>query len=183
MAKMKAASPHCQQDCSPMVRINDRWECAAEYLDRCLEGKRVVDVVQLKGISQDVFDNGHMLPLLCFCCGEPLDTLDPKRVRTSILGRRLEGMSLAMVSMEDGRDLEQFRLEFSNKGIFSKGVFTPISPLAAADLHHPSGCPHRQDQEKARARLVPGHSSLRIGMREFIELSTADIGCTVLWKA
>ena len=51
-------------------------------------------------------------------------------------------MSLAMVSMEDGRDLEQFRLEFSKKGLFSKEVFTPVSPLAAAGLQHPPGCPH-----------------------------------------
>jgi len=155
MAKMKAASPHCTREGSPMVRIHGRWECAAEYLDRCLEGKRVVDVVQLKGVSHYVFDDGHMLPLLCFCCGEPLDTLDPKRVRTSILGRRLEGMSLAMVSMEDGSELEQFRLEFSKKGLFSKGVFTPVSPLAAAGLHHPPGCPYAPGLGKGKGKARP----------------------------
>ena len=142
MAKRMAASPHCQQDGSPMVRIQGRWECAVEYLDRCLGSQRVVDVVHLQGVSHYVFEDGHKLPLLCFCCGEPLDTVDPKQARASILGRRLEALSLAMVSMEDGRDLEQFRLEFSKKGLFSKGVFTPVSPLAAAGMHHPPGCPH-----------------------------------------
>jgi hypothetical protein len=114
-----------------------------------------VDEVQLKGVSHYVFEDGHMLPLLCFCCGEPLETIDPKRVRSSILGRRLEGMSLAMVSMEDGRELEQFRLEFSRKGVFSKGVFTPVSPLAAAGLHHPPGCPHAPDIGKSKSRPKP----------------------------
>jgi hypothetical protein len=155
MAKMKAASPHCQKDGSPMVRINGNWECAAEYLDRCLDGKRVVDVVQLKGVSHYVFEDGHKLPLLCFCCGEPLDTVDPKRARASILGRRLEGMSLAMVSMEDGRDLEQFRLEFSKKGLFSKGVYTAVSPLVAAGLRHPSGCPHPPRAGKGKSKPKP----------------------------
>ena len=140
-----------------MVRIHGRWECAAEYLDRCLASKRVVDVVQLKGVSHYVFDDGHKLPLLCFCCGEPLDTLDPKLTRASILGRRLEGLSLAMVSMEDGRELEQFRLEFSKKGVFSKGVFTPVSPLAVAGLHHPPGCPHAPRVGKGKSK--PGRRS------------------------
>jgi hypothetical protein len=138
-----------------MVRIHGRWECATEYLERCLEGKRVVDVVQLKGVSHFVFDDGHQLPLLCFCCGKPLDTLDPKRVRMSILGRRLKGISLARVSMEEGRELEQFRLEFSKIGLFSKGVFTPVSPLAAARLHHPPGCPHAPDIGKDHSRPKP----------------------------
>jgi len=138
-----------------MVRIHGRWECAAEYLDRCLTSKRVVDVVQLKAVSHYVFDDGHKLPLLCFCCGKPLDPVDPKLSRERILGRRLEGMSLALVSMEDGRALEQFRLEFSKKGLFSKGVYTPVSPLAAAGLHHPSGCPHAPDIGKGKSRPKP----------------------------
>jgi hypothetical protein len=156
MAKKSAANPHCQQDGSPMMRIHGRWQCAAEYLSRCLEGKRVVVVVQLKGISHYVFEDGHKLPLLCFCCGKPLETIDPKRMRASILGRRLEDMSLAMVSMEDGRDLEQFRLELSKKGLFSKGVFTPVCPLAAAGLHHPSGCPHAPGAWKDKGKARPG---------------------------
>jgi hypothetical protein len=135
-----------------MVRIYGHWVCAAEYLSRCLEGKRIVDVVQLKGVSHYVFEDGHKLPLLCFCCGEPLDTIDPKRMRSSVLGRRLEGMSLAMVSMKDGRVLEQFRLEFSKKEWFLKGVFTPVSPLTAAGLHHPPGCSHASDIGKSKSR-------------------------------
>lgn len=155
MTKKTTAYPHCPRDGSPMVRIHGRWVCAAEYLSRCLEGKRIVDVVQLKGVSHYVFDDEHMLPLLCFCCGEPLDALDPKRLRSSVLGRSLEGMSLAIVSMEDGRALEQFRLEFSKKGWFSKEVFTPISPLVAAGLHHPPACPHAPDPGKSKSRPKP----------------------------
>jgi hypothetical protein len=138
-----------------MVRILGHWVCAAEYLDHCLERKRVVDVVQLKGVSYYVFEDGHKLPLLCFCCGDPLDMVDPKRGRKNIVGRRLEGMSLAIVTMDDGRELEQFRLEFSKKGVFSKAVYTPVSPLVATGMRHPSDCPHAPGVGKGKSRPKP----------------------------
>jgi hypothetical protein len=36
----------CERDGFPMVKIQGRWECVAEYLDRCIGQQRVVDLIQ-----------------------------------------------------------------------------------------------------------------------------------------
>jgi hypothetical protein len=81
-----------------MVKINGRWECAAEYLDRCLGQQPVVDLVQRGRTVYYVFENGHQLPMLCFCCGTPLVYDDLERSRRDMRGRRLEKMSVGLVT-------------------------------------------------------------------------------------
>ena len=76
----------CAQDGSPMIIIHGRWECVSEYLDRCVGMKTVVDMIQRGKTVYHVFDDGHELPLLCFCCGKSLDMFDIIKVYHLIIG-------------------------------------------------------------------------------------------------
>lgn len=127
-----------------MVKINGRWQCAAEYLDRCIGQQRVVDVIRRARTTCYIFENEHELPLLCFCCGEPLITEDLEQVRRDMRGRRLEGMMVSPVELEDGREIPGFELEFSKKGLFSDGRNVPLSPQVAARLRHPADCQRKK---------------------------------------
>lgn len=132
----------CEKDGFPKVQIQGHWECVAEYLDRCIGGQRVIDVVQRGDTVYYVFENGHELPMLCFCCGEPLGFYDLDKSRLDMKGRRLERMSLEPGLLEDGAEMLQFRLHYSKKGLFSKPIVDPISVEAAAKMKHPPGCPY-----------------------------------------
>ncbi len=151
MAKQRTY-PRCERDQLPMVKIDGRLQCAAEYLDRCLGLKRVVDLVQRDEVAYYVFEDGHELPLLCFCCGEPLRVFDLERSRRQMRGRRLERFSLAQVSPDGKRLLPQFRLEFSRRGLCSHGLVDPLSPEVAAGLRHPTNCHHQSDRPPAEKR-------------------------------
>ncbi len=137
MAGEKQTERLCERDGFPLVKINGRWECVAEYLDRCVGGERIKDVVQRDDTFYYIFESGHELPLLCFCCGEPLVVKSPKKNR----GRRLESMSVEQGVLDDGTEMLQFRLELS-KGAGSSGIAVPISVQSAAQMIHPPGCPH-----------------------------------------
>lgn len=139
----KRIYPLCEHDHFPLVRIDGRLECAAEYLDRCLGLKRVVDMIPRDQVTFYVFEDGHELPLLCFCCGEPLTGFDLEESRRRIRGRRLEQMSITQVALDGGDDLPQFRLEFSKRGLFSHSLVVPLSPEVAARMRHPDTCPHK----------------------------------------
>jgi hypothetical protein len=102
-----------------------------------------------------VFEDGHELPLLCFCCGEPLTVFDLDRSRRQMHGRRLERMSMTRVDRDGVGELPQFRLEFSKQGLFSQGVVAPLSPEVAVRLRHPDDCshkPHPSSPEKRRGK-------------------------------
>jgi len=134
----------CQSDGFPMLKIKGRWECVAEYLDRCIGGQHVTDVVQRGETSWLVFENGHELPLLCFCCDTPLVLEDPEKTRRDMRGRRLESMSVGPATLKDGSQTLQFRLELSGKGLLGRqGVDEPVSIQASARMRHPDGCPHK----------------------------------------
>ncbi|MBN1583628.1 MAG: hypothetical protein JXA89_23175 [Anaerolineae bacterium] len=53
----KHNSPTCSKDGFPKVKIDGRWHCVAEYLDRCIGGQHVVDVVQ-RGDPESSARNG-----------------------------------------------------------------------------------------------------------------------------
>ena len=149
--KAKHLFPTCKRDGFPMVKINGRLQCVAEYLDRCIGQKEVVDVVQRGQTAYYVFEDGHELPLLCFCCGSPLVIQNLDQCRSQILGRRLEGMSLGEATLEDGGNLLQFELNFSKRWLSSSGLVDALSPLVAVRLRHPAGCPRRK-QETSQGR-------------------------------
>jgi len=141
----------CKRDGFPMLQINGRWECVAEYLDRCIGQQRVVDLIQRGKTVYYVFENGHELPMLCFCCGTPLEYKDLEWSRRDMRGRRLEAMSFDMVTVRDGSEVLQFRLEFS-KGLLSPGVCVPVAVEVAARLRHPDHCPRGGKLLKKKSR-------------------------------
>ncbi|MFC1719334.1 hypothetical protein ACFL6S_37135, partial [Candidatus Poribacteria bacterium] len=96
-----------------MLIIHGRWECVSEYLDRCVGMKTVVDMIQRGKTVYHVFEDGHELPLLCFCCGESLEFDDLEKSREDMRGRKLESMSWEQVPLDNGAEACQFRLEFS----------------------------------------------------------------------
>ena len=140
---VKDTYPICERDGFPMLKIEGHWECVAEYLDRCIGQQRVVDLVQRGKTVYHVFENGHELPLLCFCCGKPLVYDDLERARRNMRGRRLESMSVGSVTLEDGSEALQFRLEYSKKGLLSRGIHVPVAIEVAGRLKHPDHCPHK----------------------------------------
>ena len=148
MAEEKQTERLCKRDGFPLVKINGRWECVAEYLDRCVGGQRIDDVIQRDDTFYYIFESGHELPLLCFCCGEPLVVENPEKERRQMRGRRLESMNVGLVSFEDGTETLQFRLELSKKGIGSSGIAVPISVQSAARMRHPPGCPRTASARK-----------------------------------
>jgi hypothetical protein len=143
--------PICERDGFPMLKINGRWECVAEYLDRCIGQQAVVDLVQRGKTVYLVFESGHELPMLCFCCGTPLAYRDLERARRNMRGRSLESMSVGPVTLEDGREMLQFVLEFSKKGLLSRGISIPVAIEVAARLKHPDNCPHKKRSSTKRS--------------------------------
>jgi len=153
MAQVKNPYPLCPKDGFPMVTIKGKLRCAAEYIDRCLGQQPVIDVIQRGQTTYYLFENGHELPLLCFCCARPLTTMDLAQTRREMQGRRLDSISLRTVDNESGEELLQFGLEFSGKGWLSKGVFVPVAPEVAAKMCYPADCPFGQPaQKKASGR-------------------------------
>lgn len=143
MAEVKNPYPLCERDGFPMVKIDGQLQCVAEYLDRCIGEQKVVDLIQRGKTIYYVFENGHELPMLCFCCGEPLVFKDLNKSRRDIRGRRLEAMSIGRLKHEGGDEVLEFRLEFSKKGVLSRGVYTSVAPEAALKMRHPSGCMYK----------------------------------------
>jgi hypothetical protein len=149
---VKDTYPKCKRDGFPMLKIKGRWQCVAEYLDRCIGQQRVVDLIQQGDTVYIVFENGHELPMLCFCCGTPLEYKDLERSRRDMRGRRLEAMSVDMVTVEDGGEVLQFALEFSGKGLLSQGIYVPVAVEVAARLRHPDHCPRKGKPPEKKSR-------------------------------
>jgi hypothetical protein len=151
---MKGSYPTCERNGFPKLRIDGRLQCVAEYLDRCIGQQRVIDLIERGKTTYYAFENGHELPLLCSCCGKPLEFLDLESSRRETQGRRLEVMSVAAVELPDGSQVVELRLELSKKGWLSRRTSMAVAPEAAARLRHPADCPHQ------------GHPSTQKGRRK-----------------
>ena len=132
--------PICARDGFPKVRIDGRWQCVAEYLDRCIGGQRIVDMVKREETVYYVFESGHELPMLCFCCGRPYEYPDLEASRRENVGRHLVSMVMEPGETEDGQLVSRFCLELSGKGLLSKPLVEPIHIEAAAQMRHPANC-------------------------------------------
>ncbi|MBU0496060.1 MAG: hypothetical protein KKA73_07650 [Chloroflexi bacterium] len=140
---VKRTYPRCPRDGWPMVQIGGRWECAAEYLLTCLEQQPVAEVVLRGKTTWYVFEDGHRLPLLCFCCDSPLVLDEPEAVRQDMLGRRLVDVGVAIARLEDGTRMPQIHLLFAPLSSAEEGILDIMSVQVAARLRHPPGCPNR----------------------------------------
>jgi hypothetical protein len=142
----------CSKDGFPMVNIHGRLRCIAEYMDRCVGERQIVDVVQRDEVIYYVFENRHEVPLLCFCCGEPLAVTDLEASRQNMTGRRLQAMGFEPVTLEDGSDAVQFILEFSPKGKIGRSTDVIVSLDVAEKMIHPRMCKQAPRQRGKRTR-------------------------------
>jgi len=148
---MTGTKRFCKRDGFPLVKIGDRWECAGEYLNRCIGGEKIVDLVQKRSTFYYVFESGHQFPLLCSCCNSPLvvDNLEESRQR--MRERCLKSMAMALTISQDGKETLTFLLEFSGKGLlWRRRIAEPISPQAAAQMRHPNDCPHKPGRRRSK---------------------------------
>ena len=130
----------CKRDGFPEVIINGNIQCVAEYLNRCIGLKKITDVVQRDEELFYIFENGHELPLFCFCCDYPLVSKDLARSKEEVVGRRLESMSWEMVSVEDSEEAIEFYLELSTQGNEESLLQVSTSLKSAQELIHPTNC-------------------------------------------
>ena len=112
-----------------MVQIDGRYQCVGECLDQCVLGETIVDVVVHDKTTAYVFEDGHELPLLCFCCGEPLVGSTVEESKRAMVGRRFETMYFTFIEDDEGDEVPYFYLEFSKKGWFSKKLQLPYVKL------------------------------------------------------
>ena len=125
----------CPKDGFPMRRIRGKWQCVVEYIDERIGGHAITAVVQRDDTVYYVFDNGYELPLLCFCCGNPLALTEGIAAeQRRMIGRRLQAMSLDPVTLEGGIEATQFFLEFTPKGVLGREIEVMTSLNVAARL-------------------------------------------------
>jgi hypothetical protein len=159
--------PRCEEHDFPMVEIDGRLECVAEYIDRCVGGQPVVDVRKRKKTVYYIFANGHQLPLLCSCCGTPLAYRDLEQARRDVVGRRLEALSINPAVTDDGREFEELVLELVDTSGDDR-IDVPVAFVVAPQMFHPANCPHRprsgpakssqKQPKKRRYRGLPGRN-------------------------
>lgn len=147
--------PICPRDGFPKVEINGHWHCVAEYLDRCIGGQRIVDMVERERTVYYVFENGHELPSLCSCCGTPHEYRDLEGSRRENVGRRLESMIMEPGEAEDGQAVFRFCLELSKTGLFSQPLTVPLSTEVAAQMRHPASCSRGRAATATRRKPKP----------------------------
>ena len=131
--------PMCEQHGFPLLQINGQWECVFEYLHDCVAHKQVVDVIQHLKTIYYVFEDGHQLPLLCGCCGNPLE-VNVASEREAIAGRRLDQIFTSPVRLNTSELIDEMILIFSLK----EGELEPwsvnVAFEVAAKLRHPADC-------------------------------------------
>ncbi len=130
----------CPKDGFPLLPIHGRLRCVAEYMDACIGGHAITDVVRQEDTIYYVFDNDHKLPLLCFCCGQPLACEDLAYEKKNMVGRRFEAMSMGEEVWDDGRRVTKFLLEFTPKAVIGRKVEVVVSLSVAEAMIHPAGC-------------------------------------------
>ena len=143
MVKIKHSYPTCKEHGFPKVTIDGRPQCVAEYLDRCIGKQAVVDFVVREETTYCVFESGLELPILCYCCGGPVEFTDLEETRQSMRGRRLKSMSVNYNELDDGSRRVELNLEFASRGILSLATGFGIAPEAAAHMIHPPDCRYR----------------------------------------
>lgn len=75
----------------PMIIIDDKYRCAIQYANDALGKQCIANVVPGSETEPTwlEFDNGRSLPLVCSCCGEPLQIADVELFRQEVIGLHL----------------------------------------------------------------------------------------------
>jgi hypothetical protein len=84
----------CGEHNCPMIEIDGDYRCVIEHTDDLIGAQQIVDVVPTSGDepAELVFANGRKLPLICSCCGLPLQYDDPDQLREVATGLYLVGL-------------------------------------------------------------------------------------------
>ena len=141
----------CEKHNAPLVEINGQRVCIAEYLAACIGQQKVVDVTLQGRTISYVFENGHAVPLLCSCCGAPLNA-DVAYERQDVIGRRFNGIDTAPVKLKNGRMGTELHLRFTPKRLLEEGLEVPVSLDVVARMRHPDTCPHKPAPVKKGGR-------------------------------
>jgi hypothetical protein len=132
----------CERDGFPILNINGEPHCLAEFVNFCVGGQKITDVILRNDTLYYVFENRHELPLLCYCCGEPLACPDLQAEKRQMRGRKLQAMTWDMEELEDGRYVLDYQLEFSPKHGEADPLLVQTSTLSADKMVHPILCAH-----------------------------------------
>ena len=132
----------CERDGFPILTLNGEPHCLAEFVNFCIGSQKVTDVVLRNDTLYYIFENRHELPLLCYCCGEPLACHDLQSVKRHIRGRKLQAMTWNMEELEDGRVVIDYQLEFSIKHGETEPLMVQTSTQSADKMIHPILCAH-----------------------------------------
>ncbi len=144
---MKDEYPICQNDGFPMLEINGRLECVAEYLEECLAFKTITDLNEKDKTISILFNDGHELPLLCPCCGEVLSIEDIEAERIQLSDSQLESITIEILDHGDGREFIHLILWFLKKTNSHNPTFgLALSLNVAKTLQHPDSCPQVKHQ-------------------------------------
>ena len=155
----------CERDGFPILEINGQQQCLAEFMDHCLGGRKVTDVVQRNGTLYYIFENRHELPLLCYCCEKPLACPDLDAEKKRMRGRIMKVMSWIPEQLENGNYVLDFQMEFSRKAGEDHAMMVQTSVRSADKLLHPVTCCHSgapaSMSEAPRLAIVPPPSKKR----------------------
>jgi hypothetical protein len=133
----------CKKDGFPIVEINGQPQCIAEFVNYCIGGEEITDVVVRNGARYFVFESGHEIPMLCNCCSEPLAGINLKEDRESMIGRVLDAVDWYWEKLSDGRKVIDYVLLFSTKeGEDFEALAVTTAVLSANKMRHPAGCIH-----------------------------------------
>ena len=103
----------CKNDGFPSIIIDNSRQCVAEYLNRCIGHKKITDVVTQDNGLVYIFENGHELPIFCYCCDTPIEIEDLAYSKEKVLGRHLHSMSWDYAPDDNGEDQVKFFLELA----------------------------------------------------------------------
>jgi hypothetical protein len=132
----------CERDGFPVLNINGESHCLAEFVDFCVGGQKVTDIVLRNETLYYVFENRHELPLLCYCCEKPLACPDLQAEKRQMRGRKLKAMTWDLQELEDGRCVIDYELEFSKRYGETEPCMVQTSTLSADKMVHPILCAH-----------------------------------------
>ncbi len=98
----------CGEHNCPMIEIDGSYRCVIEYTDDLIGAQEVRDIVPASGDepAELVFANGRILPLICPCCGEPLQYEDADTLLESASGLYLLGLGYVPPGEDELEGLE-----------------------------------------------------------------------------